>query len=87
MIRIAVEAEPENASYLDSLGWALYRRGNFSEAITHLRKASSTDQPDPIILDHLGDALLASGEASAAEKTWRQALSLIGGDDLSLIHI
>ena len=81
MIRIAVEAEPENASYLDSLGWALYRRGNFSEAITHLRKASSTDQPDPIILDHLGDALLASGEASAAEKTWRQALSLIGGDD------
>jgi len=86
MIRIAVAAEPDNASYLDSLGWALYRSGEFSEAITHLRKAASArqqteQQPDPIILDHLGDALLAAGDTPAAQKNWQQALSLIDGND------
>src|SRR5204862_8273671 len=32
MIRIAVDAEPDNESFLDSLGWALYKRAKFAEA-------------------------------------------------------
>ena len=77
MIRMAVEAEPDNVAYRDSLGWALFRAGNHAEAIQHLRKAAFADEPDPIILDHLGDAQFASGDDRAATKTWQRALRLI----------
>lgn len=81
MIRFAVDAEPDNVAYRDSLGWALYRRGRFSEAVDELRKASSVDTPDPIILDHLGDALLASGNQADASKVWQQAVAILEDRD------
>lgn len=79
MIRFAVAAEPNNAAYRDSLGWALYRAGKFEEAVVELRKAASEETPDPIILDHLGDALRAIGDEELARQTWRKALSLLQG--------
>lgn len=75
MIRFAVEAEPDNAAYRDSLGWSLFRQGKFDEALTELRKAASQTAPDPIILDHLADALLASGDVAGAVAVWERALS------------
>jgi len=74
MIRRAVGAEPHNAAYRDSLGWAYYRLGQFDVAITELKRAVSVDNPDPIILDHLGDAQLAGGDPTAAKKIWQRAL-------------
>ncbi|MDR2537472.1 MAG: tetratricopeptide repeat protein [Treponema sp.] len=35
----AVKTNPKNAAYLDSLGWAYFKNGNFSEATNWLRKA------------------------------------------------
>lgn len=81
MIRLAVEAEPDNAAYRDSLGWALYRAGRFEEAVTELRKASSDPTPDPIILDHLADALRANGDTTEACQVWQRALSLMEESD------
>ena len=40
MIRKAVEAEPENAAYRDSLGWVLFRQQKYAEAAAELQKAS-----------------------------------------------
>ena len=56
MVRRAVEGEPDNAAYRDSLGWALYRLGRYPEAVQELEKAAAGDDPDGVILDHLGDA-------------------------------
>jgi tetratricopeptide (TPR) repeat protein len=39
LCRQASEAHPKNPAYLDSLGWALFRRGNAAEARACLRKA------------------------------------------------
>ena len=80
MIRLALEEEPDNLMYLDSLGWALFRAGKFEAAVTELRKASSEETPDPIILDHLADALHALGKLGDAHETWERALSLIEDD-------
>lgn len=77
MIRQAVDEEPENKAYRDSLGWALYRMGAYEEAIAELTIASSGDEPDPVILDHLADALVANGDKDAASTVWRKALKLI----------
>ncbi len=73
MIRQAVEAEPKNLAYRDSLGWALYRLGRFPDAVVELRTACGGENPDPAVLDHLGDALLAAGQKDEALDVWRQA--------------
>ncbi len=75
MIEQAVAAEPKNLAFRDSLGWALYRLGRFPEAIVELRAATAVEKPDPMVLDHLGDALLADGQPAAACEIWRKAVA------------
>jgi tetratricopeptide (TPR) repeat protein len=76
MIRHAVSSEPENAAYLDSLGWVLYKRGQFEEAHRHLDQAiKRIPRPDPVVLDHLGDVLYRLNQPQAAVKTWKLSLN------------
>lgn len=77
MIRFAVSKEPDNPMYRDSLGWAFFRLKKFDEAIRELQKASSEEPPDPIILDHLAESQLATGDSESAGQTWNRALNLI----------
>jgi tetratricopeptide (TPR) repeat protein len=79
MIRRAVEAEPDNAAYRDSLGWALYRLGRWDEAVAELQKATEK-QPDGVIFDHLGDACLKFHQAEKAREAWRRAAELLRKD-------
>jgi len=74
MIERAVAAQPDNAAFRDSLGWVYYRLGRYEEAVLELEKAAgSGDEPDPIILDHLGDAYRAANRIDEAKETWRRA--------------
>ncbi|MCS7236846.1 MAG: tetratricopeptide repeat protein [Thermoguttaceae bacterium] len=73
MIQKAVEAEPDNAAYRDSLGWVLFRLGRYEEALGELQKASAAD-PDPVILDHLGEAYKVVGQLDKAAEAWQKAL-------------
>ena len=74
MIRKAVEAEPDNPAYRDSLGWVLFRLGRNDEAIAELEKAAAADKPDAVILDHLGDAYAKSRQDDKARESWRRAV-------------
>lgn len=74
-IRMALEAEPENHAYLDSLGWVLYKRSKFEEAWKYLNEAATVvDRPDPVVLDHLGDVLYRLGRAPEAKGAWQRSL-------------
>ncbi len=75
MIRQAVDAEPENMAYRDSLGWAYYRLGRYEQAVAELQKAATVETPDGVVLDHLGDALRAQGAADAALEAWTKAVA------------
>lgn len=76
MVRKALTAEPDNLSFLDSMGWVLYKRGRFGEALRELQRAASL--ADPVVLDHLGDTLYRLGEQSEAALHWRQAVEKLG---------
>jgi len=76
MVRAAVEAEPDNGAYHDSLGWALYRLGRYDEAIAELLKAVDK-QPDGVIFDHLGDAYQKFAQPEKARAAWRRAADLL----------
>jgi tetratricopeptide (TPR) repeat protein len=74
MIRKAIDSDPKNMAYLDSLGWALFRLGRYPEAVTQLQAAAAVEKPDAVIFDHLGDALQKSGDPPAAKAAWQRAL-------------
>jgi tetratricopeptide (TPR) repeat protein len=74
MIQRAVDAEPENAAYRDSLGWVLHRLGKNQQALEQLKLAVASEEPDGVILDHLGDVHRALGQDDRARKLWQQAI-------------
>lgn len=79
LVRIAVAAEPDNQSFLDSLGWVLYKRGKFAEARTALDEAIGTSSlPDPIVLDHLGDTLYRLNLKPEAMAQWKHSQKRLG---------
>ena len=72
-IQRALELEPDDAAVVDSMGWVLYRMGNYSQAIEHLRRAAQLSQ-DPEIAAHLGEVLWVSGDKDGALKIWEKSL-------------
>jgi tetratricopeptide (TPR) repeat protein len=75
LIERAVAAEPNSGYIVDSLGWVLFRMGQFDEAVVHLERAAELLPVDPIVNDHLGDAFWAVGRKLEAEFQWKRALS------------
>ncbi|MEM1431140.1 MAG: tetratricopeptide repeat protein [Pseudomonadota bacterium] len=75
MIREAVAARPESGHIVDSLGWGLYRLGQYEEAVIHMERAAELLPVDPIINDHLGDVYWAVGRKVEARFQWHRALS------------
>lgn len=73
MIRKAVSLSPDDGYITDSLGWVLYRRGNFQEAVPHLERAVELLPYDSTINDHLGDAYWRVGRKLEARFQWERA--------------
>ena len=72
----SLEDEGENAAYLDSLGWVLFKNKKYDEAYKYLKKASEDkDEGAHIeIWDHLADCLVAMGKKKEAVEVWTKAL-------------
>jgi tetratricopeptide (TPR) repeat protein len=73
-IQKALELEPNNGAYLDSLGWAYYKMDRWELAEAHLEKAARLMSDDPTIHDHLGHVYLRMGKETLAEQEWERAL-------------
>ena len=77
MIKRAIESEPNNASYLDSLGWVEFRKGKFDLALSDLlRAAKAVEHEDPVVFEHLGDTYLKLNRVPEALGAWQKALAL-----------
>jgi tetratricopeptide (TPR) repeat protein len=77
MIRKAVEMEPENAAFIDSLGWFYFKKGEHEKALKELLRAAENLKPDDaVVFDHIGDAYLALGKMPEALLYWQKALAL-----------
>jgi tetratricopeptide (TPR) repeat protein len=74
LVERALEIDPENGSYLDSLGWAYVQQKNYDKAEPLLRRAAAQLPSNSVVQDHLGDALWAMGRRGDAVTAWRLAL-------------
>lgn len=86
LVERALVAEPDNPSYLDSLGWAHFRRGDFSEAEKYLSPAAEQLPHNAVVHDHLGDALAGQGRWLDAIAAWTRALAGEGGIDRTAVE-
>lgn len=73
LVTDALRQQPENAAYLDTKGWILYRLGRTYEALQWLLKAAELDKEEPEIFDHAGDVLKAIGRDSEAILFWTRS--------------
>jgi len=75
LIQRALELEPFNGAYLDSLGWAYYKQNKLDQAELTLRKAVERESHDPTIREHLGDVLAKQGRMDLAVVEWEKSLN------------
>jgi len=74
MIKKAVEQEPMNGAYLDSLGWVYFKMGEYELAEDNLRQAVNRDQTDPTVHEHLGDLYEKTGRIRLAAAQWELSI-------------
>ena len=84
MIETAVEQRPNDGYIVDSLGWVLYRLGEFEEAARFLERAAELRPIDPVILDHFGDGLWRVDRRDEARFQWQRALSFDPEEELAV---
>ena len=74
LIRKALDIQPDNGAYLDSMGWVNYRLNKLDEAEQNLRESIEKINGDPTVYDHLGDVYLKQGKVKDAIAQWQLSL-------------
>jgi len=73
-IKQALSFEPNNAAYLDSLGWVYFKQGKYDLAEENLNKAAAHMGSDPTVQEHLGDLYQKTGRLKLAAAHWERAV-------------
>ncbi len=76
MSKKAIEQQPENQSYLDTIGWVYFKLGKYSEAEKYVKKAIEKGNPDSVLFEHLGDIYSHMNDPERALEQWNIALKL-----------
>lgn len=79
MSRATVDAEGNNATYLDTYAWVLYKQEQYEQARIYINEALRyTDEQaeNASIFDHAGDIFYRCGDRAGAVDLWKRALSL-----------
>ncbi|HEY7697806.1 MAG TPA: tetratricopeptide repeat protein, partial [Vicinamibacteria bacterium] len=73
-VQRALEQDPHNGAYLDSLGWVYFKMGKLDLAEDNLLKAVKSLRLTGVVYDHLGDLYFRKGDREQALTYWRKAL-------------
>ena len=74
MIQKAVDRDPNNGAYLDSLGWVYFRMGKLPEAEENMRRAVELTPHDPTMRDHYAEVLFKASKVREAIAQWEASL-------------
>jgi tetratricopeptide (TPR) repeat protein len=75
LLQRALKIEPDNPSYLDSLGWAYFQQGRVDLADGPLTQAAAKLRTSSVVQDHLGDLRLRQERYGDAADAWQRALA------------
>ncbi len=80
LVERALQAQPNNSAYIDSLGWIYYKQATEKKEDARLEQAlqklleAIKESPDPEIFKHLGEVYYSLGHWEAAKAQWQKAL-------------
>ena len=74
LVKKALDLDPQNYNYIDSLGWVYFKLGNYDQAEENLRRAADKAPTDATIQDHLGELYARTNRFKQAATHWERAL-------------
>ena len=74
LIQKALDQDPDNGAYLDSLGWVYYRQNKLDQAEEYLKRSLVKAPRDATVHDHLGDVYVRQGKIRLAQEQWQRSL-------------
>jgi tetratricopeptide (TPR) repeat protein len=77
-----IQAEPQNATYLDTYAWILFKQNDFRSAKFYIERALIYDQ-NAELLEHYGDILFHSNEPEKAVEQWIK--SKVAGNESEIL--
>jgi tetratricopeptide (TPR) repeat protein len=81
MLAHALELDPNNGAYLDSLGWIHFRKGKYDVALNDLLRATQNlSHDDPVVFEHVGDTCAKLNRIPQALEYWQKAMVLNPGN-------
>ena len=75
LLQRALKIEPDNPSFLDSLGWTYVQQGKLDLADSPLTTAADKLPKNSVIQDHLGDLRQKQNRQADAIAAWQKALA------------
>ena len=74
MILQVLEQLPNDYHYLDTYGWVLFQKGEYSKSLEYFTKAIDKNGSEPLIIEHLGDVHAKLGKIESAVLFWKKAV-------------
>lgn len=79
----AVQANPDNPTYLDTHAWVLFKLKNYAQAKTVMETAlEKGGSENAVLVEHYGDILYMMGNKPGAIENWKKAKALGDGSDV-----
>ncbi len=75
--RLTIEKEPNNATYLDTYGWVLYKIGNYKQARNYIELAIRNGAYNNAeVLEHYGDIMMSLESCNEALEAYEKAYEI-----------
>ena len=74
MALTAISYEPENAAYLDTVGWIYFKKGDYEKAKEYIQSSIATGDASAEVYEHMGDVYEQLEQISEAKRWWQKAL-------------
>ena len=78
----AIAMEPDNAAFLDTIGWIYFKMDTFQKAEEYLEKSLNINNNNPVILEHLGDIYVKLNKSLEAVSIYEKVLSIDSDNQL-----
>ncbi len=74
---LVVQNNPNNATYLDTYAWVLFKKKDYQLAKFYQESAlSNSTEENPVLVEHYGDILFFLNEKDKAVKQWEKSLKM-----------
>ncbi len=69
----ALELNPDNAAFLDTMGWIYFKMGEYEKAHEYIRASIETGDASAEVMEHMGDVYDKMGDPDRAHYWWQKA--------------